>query len=662
MIVNAALTFGNTAINGDAGIQLDTTSTISIGTSTASGIKIGNPSATITLYGPTTITATTTIQSLVVSSTFTLSYLMGSSTQCLHVDAAGVVTGTGSDCGLGGNTLVSQRIVTSGLVCAYAFTDNSGTNVTDVSGNGNTATLNGATWLGSPTGGISLSGSSNVNLPTGCNNTKSWIFYANYNSDQYNNPFLPSFLVASTTNFAFSLDFSYTFATPNFSKGLFTWNGSYSSQATAYSKFNGIGSLGFVENPSTDNFYINGTLLTNTSGSQYLATTNIPATVLSPDHLIIGGCNCQYGSGSWLVGNIYYALGYNRALSSAEEVQNATALQNIMSLRGVTPSYSANAIPRDTNNTASGTINLDGDSIALGMGNSGINPLSFLVTSSPIIYPNSLLFNTAVPGETVDNNTLGLPKLVAPLYSAQGAENINILFSGHNDIVALISIPYIESAIQRYAATARSEGFKVIVSTSISGNNGYDTLVVPFNAWIRQNWKSFADGIADIAASPNMGATGAYASSTYYYDAAIHPNAYSYANIFAPIFANEINLISGEQNYPLQYVNTTANYNMATGTNITPLLNADPTGGSLTVTLPAAVGIEGNCISVKNIATSGTNTVIVVPTSTIPLDGTSTEYINNHLASFVLSTSTNARFCAQFNGTITWGGHWEVTP
>src|SRR5205814_6427116 len=50
-----------------------------------------------------------------------------------------------------------------GLVAAYSFDDGSGTTVTDLSGNGNTGTITGATWssLGKFSNGLRFDGISN---------------------------------------------------------------------------------------------------------------------------------------------------------------------------------------------------------------------------------------------------------------------------------------------------------------------------------------------------------------------------------------------------------------------------------------------------------------------------------------------------------------------
>src|SRR6202158_3500753 len=59
----AALTFSGTSIAGDGAVAIDSSSTISIGTSTATGVTIGNASGIVSLPGPLVIGASTLVGS-----------------------------------------------------------------------------------------------------------------------------------------------------------------------------------------------------------------------------------------------------------------------------------------------------------------------------------------------------------------------------------------------------------------------------------------------------------------------------------------------------------------------------------------------------------------------------------------------------------------------
>jgi hypothetical protein len=62
-------------------------------------------------------------------------------------------------------TLEARCLFAAGLVAAYGFGEGTGTAVSDLSGNGNTGTVNNATWVQGKFGtGIQFSGNSNSYL------------------------------------------------------------------------------------------------------------------------------------------------------------------------------------------------------------------------------------------------------------------------------------------------------------------------------------------------------------------------------------------------------------------------------------------------------------------------------------------------------------------
>lgn len=142
----------------------------------------GNDFALEALHGDCTMTAlgaiTCTKTNGTLLGTFATQSSPTGSTQCLHANAAGVVTGTGSDCGTAGGS----GTVNSGTLGQLAYYASTGT---AVSGNANATIANGTLTLGqssSVLGDILLSGSTsglvtvqpqaiagtyNFNLPTG---------------------------------------------------------------------------------------------------------------------------------------------------------------------------------------------------------------------------------------------------------------------------------------------------------------------------------------------------------------------------------------------------------------------------------------------------------------------------------------------------------------
>ena len=84
----------------------------------------------------------------------------------------------------------------------------------------------------------------------------------------------------------------------------------------------------------------------------------------------------------------------------------------------------------------------------------------------------------------------------------------------------------------------------------------------------------------------------------------------------------------------LGYVAKTSNYTITTSDFL-----IDCTSGTFTVTLPTAVGIEGQCFVIKN---SGTGIITVATTSSQTIDGVTTQVIPTQYSSFkVMSNNAN---------------------
>ena len=69
-----------------------------------------------------------------------------------------------------------------------------------------------------------------------------------------------------------------------------------------------------------------------------------------------------------------------------------------------------------------------------------------------------------------------------------------------------------------YCQARRAAGWQVIVLTNTSNANEVPMDVADATAYIRANWPSFADGLADVAVDPRIGAAGQYADPAYFVD------------------------------------------------------------------------------------------------------------------------------------------------
>lgn len=87
---------------------------------------------------------------------------------------------------------------------------------------------------------------------------------------------------------------------------------------------------------------------------------------------------------------------------------------------------------------------------------------------------------------------------------------------------ASAQLPLTETNAINFCAIAHTNGFKVLMTTLVSGfweTNGFKT---NYNNWLRAN-SNFCDGIVDWGATA-LGTNGAYANTTIFYSDQLHPN------------------------------------------------------------------------------------------------------------------------------------------
>lgn len=137
-------------------------------TGTAAGLTAGNVTTNANLTGQVTsvgnaatlATAQPDVHTWALGQTFTVAPTLASitgSTQCLHVNTSGVVSGTGSDCGAGGGsgTVTSVSVTTANGVSGSVATATTTPNITLTLGAITPTTVNGNTFT---TGTFTLTG------------------------------------------------------------------------------------------------------------------------------------------------------------------------------------------------------------------------------------------------------------------------------------------------------------------------------------------------------------------------------------------------------------------------------------------------------------------------------------------------------------------------
>jgi lysophospholipase L1-like esterase len=189
----------------------------------------------------------------------------------------------------------------------------------------------------------------------------------------------------------------------------------------------------------------------------------------------------------------------------------------------------------------------DGDSITQGLGSPYLQGYPWHMEH--LLPASFVLYNAGWAAKTL-GGTDGLidryGSFTSKLYNPNARTNILSLLAGTNDIQDRSSGQEVFQLIQQYATAARRTGFKVIVGTilprsSFDGRMEYER--VQANILLRSNWQKFADGLADIAADPTLGSTGAPSNISVYCSDGIHPTNYGYQLIAANLSMVVIRLL-----------------------------------------------------------------------------------------------------------------------
>lgn len=163
----------------------------------------------------------------------------------------------------------------------------------------------------------------------------------------------------------------------------------------------------------------------------------------------------------------------------------------------------------------------------------GENASSGLGTATGTAYPAVLartlgpawrVTNVGTSGWTINLLTGEAPKKVDPLFAPHLAENVLIIFGGTNDLGgARESAATAFGKLTAYCrARKAAHPWRILVVTPPVAAYprvypaDFDAQMVQYDALIRRNWRSFADGIIDVQADPRLGAPGAEYDPAYF--------------------------------------------------------------------------------------------------------------------------------------------------
>lgn len=522
------------------------------------------------------------------------------------------IPGPAGSSGASGTSLVQ-----TGLLAQYALLDGSGTTISDSSGNGNNGTLasgtNAPTWI---TTGLSFNSASQqyVSLPAVLNSAKSIMVCA---GNPVPSPGIIAPFVMSNNGgvgTSGSIMFAATTvpgASPNQTAAMHLASfvtSSSTAGAESRALLSGPVCLAWVMN-SLDDIYVNG--VEDSTISKFRGLSGMVTT----GNYQLGGSATGGASPYFYTGQIYYVVFYSIALTPLQIAQNTAFLNAAMQARGL------NLNPGESAGNNDIAI-FDGDSITAGAGLT--TPwVGQLTLAAPTVY-------VCNNGQASINSTQTLQSAyscVDPTFNSFANRNTCTLWIGTNDGGS--SSQPITANIAQYCRARRSLGFKVNVATMIS-RNGEDTLKNTLNAALRQTWSEYADGLIDVAANPNLGADGAYASSTYFQQTAgVHPTQQAATNIIVPLMQRAVNRLWSSQDF------SSANVYTSGAPSPTAITAASQSGNTMTFTSTLNPPV-GSLVVVAGMTPSGYNSS------------------NSGSGGWLVLTSSSSSFTA-YNGTTGLG-------
>jgi hypothetical protein len=118
--------------------------------------------------------------------------------------------------------------------------------------------------------------------------------------------------------------------------------------------------------------------------------------------------------------------------------------------------------------------------------------------------------------------------------------NVCVVMGGAGDLRLGHSVEDTLDELRSYALGRREAGFKVVALTLLPRSKPltFEADRLAFNALLRDQWTTFADGLADIAADERIGDPGDNLDRKYYLADALHVNAAGYAvmaSVAAPV-------------------------------------------------------------------------------------------------------------------------------
>jgi len=336
-------------------------------------------------------------------------------------------------------------------------------------------------------------------------------------------------------------------------------------------------------------------------------------------------------------GNIYRAVFYPTALTTQQVQSMSGLIANQVAQRGV-----ATAPVNAVLNTPQ--LHCIGDSITYGTTASTNWCQNLTLTRQPSYQIN----NWGVPSALLQNETGSEPNRVGQqCLSAQGP-SVAIVFSGTNDFLSGSTTA--QQVISNYMGevqTLKKSGCQVFVATMLSRDYGgvnYDAKKNSFDEQLLSQAKAMgADGVVDLAADPNLGADGAYASSTWFTDQT-HPTNAGQVRL-GQIASNALNYYFGYTAAQPNVVSSSS-YTLGSGDDF---VTAAPTANAAW-TMPDCTGPSGAVYTISNPQSAYTLTI----------QGGASQPINGLSSAIPIPSNSTVRLTDVPNPKSSSGCHWVM--
>lgn len=232
----------------------------------------------------------------------------------------------------------------------------------------------------------------------------------------------------------------------------------------------------------------------------------------------------SYNNGKWsnVIGaNCVFDFRLNQRTGSDFADNNGSTLK----LTAVNFADVANNLVTPTENPSQIRIVCDGNSMTYGTGTTTLLKAypKQLIRSINDIVNYEAAHNIGIAGQTTPQIITAYPNRAALCFDTSKSKNIYVPWECTNDLFFGASAATAYSNYVTLCGLARDTGYKVVAVTvlprSNSGTPGtFEADRQTVNTNIRNNWASFADALADVAANTTIGDAGDETNATYYSD------------------------------------------------------------------------------------------------------------------------------------------------